>query len=393
MMKRLSLISILFLFVLTVLPVYSDAAEVWSRLYKRSNSLEQKEMILQNIVKLNDRSVEPVLIDALEEMNNDQEKFKGDRVLLMKWVDMTDMIVKALGNLKTRDSEDLVWFVVTHPADNSLLKSDALIALGEMRATGYASQIATMLRNLNFNTQMNNKANAEIEAFGCVMALQKMRDPVGFEPVFYAATGWYSRRTKDLAMETLKTIMDDPTESVMSIMKTADFTAKRTALMVEKQSSASVENKDKVAILALEEGHKYQTTDKRKLDDLSRLRVEAMKVLIENNSKDDAAVPLLKKTVELARDSNEIIYSYFALGVIGSDAAVDVLSEKLSYFNRRQSDGVFASQEQLDYVKQIIKSIGMSGNSRGNAVLTEVQFSNYTPAINRLAKQAQEELK
>jgi len=393
MMKRILVLTILFLFVLSILPVFSDSAEVWTRLYRRSNSLEQKEMVLQNIVKINDRAVEPVLIEALEEMNNNQEKFKGDRALLMKWVDMTDMIVKALGNLKTRDAEDQLWFVVTHPADSSLLKSDALIALGEMRATGYAPEIATMLRNLNFNTQQENKTNAEIEAFGCVLALQKMRDPAGFEPVFYAATGWYSRRTKDLAMASLKTMMDDPTESVMTIMKTADFAIKRTALMVEKDSTAPVANKNRVAVLALEEGLKYQTTDKKQLDDLSRLRVEAIKILIENESKNNEAVPFLKKTIELARDTNEIIYSYFALGVIGSDAAVDVLSEKLSYYNSRQADGVFASQDQLEYIKQIIKSIGMSGNSRGNTVLTEVQFSNYTPAINRLAKQAQEELK
>ncbi len=390
-MKRILIAGILT--VLTILPLFSDSAEVWTRLYRRSNSLEQKEMVLQNIVKLHDRAVEPVLIEALEEMNSNQEKFKGDRALLLKWVDMTDMIVRELGNLKTRDAEDAVWFVVTHPADSSLLKSNALIALGEMRATGYAPEIATMLRNLNFNTQQENKTNAEIEAFGSVMALQKMRDPVGFEPVFYAATGWYSRRTKELAMASLKTITDDPTDSIVSIMKTADFATKRIALQVEKDSTASEDNKNKVAVLALEEGHKYQTTDKKQLDDLSKLRVEAIKILIENNAKNSAAVPLLKKTVELAKDSNEIIYSYFALGVIGNDAAVDVLAEKLTAYNRRQSDGISASQEQLEYIKQIIKSIGMSKNSRGNAVLTEVQFSNYTPAINRLAKQAQEELK
>ncbi|MDA3956421.1 hypothetical protein [Oceanispirochaeta sp.] len=392
MIKKITVFTAFLFFLISVLPVFSDSAEVWTRLYRRSSSIEQKEMVLQNIVKLNDRGVEPILIEALEEMINNQEKFRGDRALMMKWVDISSMIVKALGTLKTRDAEDLVWFVVNHPGDNSLLKADALIALGEMRAIGYAPEIATILRNLNLNTQQDNRTNAEIEAYGCVLALQKMRDPLGFEPVFYAATGWYSRRTKNLALESLKAISEDPTEPVMKIMIDADFKTKKIALQVEKDSSASVENKDKVAILALEEGHKYQTSDKKQLDDLSKLRVEAIKILIENESKDDAAVPFLKKTVELAKDGNEIIYSYFALGVIGSDAAVDVLSEKLSYFNRRQSDGIEASRDQLEYIKQIIKSIGMSGNSRGNAALREVQFSNYTPAIVRLAKQAQTEL-
>ncbi|QEN07943.1 hypothetical protein EXM22_08085 [Oceanispirochaeta crateris] len=392
MIKKITVFSAFLFFSISIFPVFSNSAEVWTRLYKRSNSLEQKEMVLQNIVRLNDRAVEPVLIEALEEMVKNQEKFRGDRALMTKWVDMTSMIVKALGNLKSRDAEDLLWFVVTHPADDSLLKADALVALGEIRAVKYAPEIATLLRNLNFNTQQDNPTNAEIEAYGSVMALQKMRDPAGFEPVFYAASGWYSRRTKELALESLKTMADDPTEPIMNIMKDADFKTKKVALMVEKDSSAPLENKSKVAILALTEGHKYQTNDKNQQDDLSKLRVEAIKILIENESKDDASVPLLKKTIELAKDGNEIIYSYFALGVIGSDAAVDVLTEKLSLYNQRQSDGIEASRDQLEYIKQIIKSIGMSGNSRGNAILTEVQFSNYTPAINRLAKQAQEAL-
>ncbi len=392
-MRKTAVISILLLFTLSILPVFSQSAEVWTRLYRRSVSLEQKEMVLQNIVRLNDRATEPVLMEALEELNGDQEKFRGDRALLAKWVQMTDMIVKALGELKTRDAEDMVWFVVNHSAESSLLKANALIALGGMRATGYAPEIATMLRNLNFNTQNANRDNAEIEAYGCVMALQKMRETVGFSPVFYAATGWYSRRTKELAMESLKTISEDPTDEVMMIMKDADYKTKKIALSVENDSSAPVENKNKVAVLALEEGLRYQTEDKREQDDLSKLRTEALKIMIANSIKDDGAVPFLKTIVERASDSNEIIYAYYTLGVIGSDTAVDVLSARLTLFNDRQASGIEADRYQLEYIKQIIKSIGMSGNSRGMAPLTEVQFSNYTPAINRLAKQAMEELK
>lgn len=393
MIKKNIILSGLLFFSLSVLPVFANQAEVWSRLYRRSVSLEQKEMVLENIVKLNDRAVEPILMEALEEMNNNQEKFRGDKALMMKWVEMTDMIVKALGDLKTRDAEDLVWFVVTHPADNSILKANALMALGNMRATGYASEISTMLRNLNFNTQQDNPVNAEIEAYACVAALQKMRDPIGFEPVFYAATGWYTKRTKNLALESLGYIAEDPTEPVIKIMKDADFSTKRIALLVQKESEAPKENKTRVAVIALDEGLKYNTTDKKQQDELSKLRIDAMKTLIQSDAKDDSAVPLLKTTIDRSKDANETIYAYYVLGVIGSNAAVDVLSAKLSYYNTRQSDGIAASQEQIGFIKQIINSIGMSGNSRGMAALTEVQFSDFTPAINREAKQAMEKLK
>lgn len=390
-MKNKSIIISLIL-ILSTQALFASNAEVWTRLYRRSATLEQKEMVLQNIVKMDDRAVEPILMEALEEMNNNQEKFRGDRALMAQWVRMTDMIVKELGDLKTRDSEDLVWFVVTHPAESALLKANAMIALGNMRSTTYAPDLAMILRNLNFNTQRDNKSNAEIEAYGAVMSLLKMRSPLGFEPVFYAATGWYSRRTKDLAMEALKTMAEDPSDQVMEIMKDADFKTKKIALEVENASTAPAERKNEVAILALEEGLRYQTQDKREQDDLSKLRVEAMKILIANKSTDDAAVPFMKSIVERSKDANEIIYAYYTLGIIGSDAAVELLSEKLSAFNIRQADGLEADRSQLEYIKQIIKSIGMSKNSKGMGALTEVQFSNYTPAINRLAKQAMEEL-
>jgi len=381
-----------FLAVMTAAPLFAgDQAEVWARLYRRSSSMEQKEMILHNIVRMSDRSLEPVLIDALEDMVKDQEKFRGDVALMVKWVDLTRLLVNELGELKTLDAEDLVYHVATH-TDDPYLIADSLIALGNMRAVKFAGDISTMLRNLNFNTRQEEKDNAEIEAYGCVMALQKMRDPVGFEPVFYAYTGWYSKRTKNLAGEALKFIAEDPTDQVMAIMADADSAVKKIALMVEKESSASAENKNRVAIMALEEGLKYQTADKRQQDDFSKLRVEAMKILIENSSKDTAAVPFLKTTIDRAQDINEGLYAYYALGINGSDEAVDLLSEKLMAFNTRQRDGIKATREELEYIRQIIKSIGMSGNNRGMGALTEVQFSDYTPAINRLAREAMEAL-
>ncbi len=365
----------------------TDQAEVWSRLYRRSISFEQKKMVMTNIVKMDDRALEPVLIEALEEMNGDIQKFSGNIALMVQWTEMTRMIVKKLGELKTLDAEDQIYFVVTHSEDPYLI-ADSLIALGNIRAVKYAENISTMLRNLNFNTQQTNRDNAEIQAYGAVMALMKMREPIGFEQAFYAYIGWYSKRTKDLAQEALKYITDDPTEPIMAIMKEADYKTKKTALMVEKESSAPADSKTRVAVLALEEGLRYQTSDRIEQDELSKLRIEAMKILIENEADDDAAVPFLKEIFRRKTDLNESLYSLYALGVIGSDAAVKILVDNLEMYNHRQQDEIVATRDELEYIKQIIKSIGMSGNPLGMGVLTEVQFSNYTPAINRLAKEA-----
>ena len=387
MKNRLITVSLLSLLFLNSSLFAGEQAEVWSRLYRRSQSMDQKEMILKNIVKLNDRDFEPVLIEALEKLNGDQQKYRGNIVLMTQWVDMTRLIVRELGELKSLNAEDQIFFVATH-TDDSLLIADALIALGNIRSVKYAPEIANILRNLNFNTQKNNRDGAEIQAYGAVMALQKMRAPIGFEPVFYSYIGWYSKRTKNLAGEALKYITDDPTELVMAIMEKADYDIKKMALQVEKESSAPVESKIIVAILALEEGLKYKTEDKIEQDALSKLRVEAMKVLIENSSKNDSAVPFLSEIFKRNFDVNESLYALYALGVDGSDSAVAVLTSSLSNFNKRQLDGFKASRNEIEYIKQIIKSIGMSGNQKGMEVLTEVQFSDYTPAITRLAREA-----
>lgn len=391
MKKTSRIILLLTLFSLPFSLFAGDQSEVWTRLYRRAISFEQKEMILNNIVKLDDRAFEPVLIEALEEMNGDLQKFRGDVVLMMQWIKMTRMIVKELGELKSLDAEDQIFFVATH-TDDSLLVADALIALGNIRSVKYAPEVATILRNLNFNTQQINRDNAEIEAYGAVMALQKMREPIGFEPVFYSYIGWYSKRTKNLAGEALKYITEDPTEPILAIVKEADYDVKKTALFVEKESSAPADNKNKIAVLALEEGLKYQTADKIEQDELSKLRIEAMKVLIENKANDDAASPFLSEIIKRDYDVNETLYSLYALGVIGSDKAVDILSTRLALFNKRQQEGIAASQKELGYIKQIIKSIGMSGNKSGSGVLAEVQFSDYTPAINRLARESAAQL-
>ena len=368
-----------------------DRAEVWIRLYRRAVNMEQKQMILYNIIRMDDRSFEPVLIEALEEMNGNQQKFRGNVSLMSQWVDMTGLIVKELGELKTLDAEDQIYFVVTHTEDPYLI-ANALIALGDIRSVKYAPDISIILRNLNYNTQQEDKDTAEIQAYGAVLALQKMRESIGFEPVFYAYQGWYSKRTKELAGRALTYITEDPTDPILEIMKDADYKTKQTALMVEKDSSAPVEKKTSVAIQALEEGLRYQASDRVEQDELSRLRVEAMKILIESKSKDNSAVPFMKEIFKRQHDLNECLYSLYALGVIGSDDAVNVLIDYLEGYNKKQQDGFTATRDEMEYIKQIIKSIGMSGNALGMGILTEVQFSNYTPAINRLAKEAMDAL-
>jgi prefoldin subunit 5 len=64
------------------------------------------------------------------------------------------------------------------------------------------------------------------------------------------------------------------------------------------------------------------------------------------------------------------------------------MSNVLSEYNSRQLSGLSANQTELIYVKQLINSLALTGNVNAKTVLMEVQFSDYTPAIVRLVKEA-----
>ncbi|MBN2655854.1 MAG: hypothetical protein JXR86_02235 [Spirochaetales bacterium] len=386
-LSRKIILSIVMLTVSLSFLAAGDRSEVWKRMYSRAMTIDQQYAIMQNIVAMDDPSLIEVLDEALaeqiaslEDQMNRTERAKKDELMRM--------IVNELSSLKAEESAGTI-FTLYNNVDNHILKADCLVALGQIRAVDLVPQISTILRNLNFNTDSEQQV-AEILAYAAVVSLERMRDLRGFEQVFYASQGWYSRRVRDKADEALKTISDDPTEPILSILSGPDssYKTKLVALEVEKNSSAPVENKSRIAVVALNEGLRYSPNDKTEADQLAKLRQTAMLILIENQNKDEAVVEDLSKAYDRAGDINERLISIQALGVNGSDAAVAWLSNKLSDYNSRQLSGIAANQTELIYIRQMISSLGLSGNVNAKPVLLEVQFSDYTPAVVRLAKEA-----
>ncbi len=293
--------------------------------------------------------------------------------------------------MKAEDSAGTI-FTLFNSVDDPYLKADCLVALGQIRAIELVPQISIILRNLNLDTYSDKQA-AEIIAFGAIISLGKMKDTAGFEQVFYASLGWYSRRIKDKATEVLSIISDDPTEPVLKILNgESDFVSKALALNIENRSSASPENKSKAAVLGIKEGLRYSPRDPAEATQLSKLRLAGINILINNNYKNSDIVDDLSTVFTEATDINEKLLSLQALGVNGTDEAVSWLSNQLSVYNERQLSGLGVNQTELIYVKQLISSLAKSGNANAKPVLLAVQFSDYTPAINRLSKNALKEL-
>ncbi|MBI9097998.1 MAG: hypothetical protein JEY91_05950 [Spirochaetaceae bacterium] len=390
-MKGYIKMRILFLtIVLLILPLFfltaGDRSEVWKRMYNRAQTIDQQYAIMQNIVAMDDPSLIEILDSALAEQISSLEN-KLNRTERDKKEQLMRMIVNELSSLRAEESAGTIFTLFTL-AESHILKADCLVALGQIRAVDLVPQVSNVLRKLNFNTSDDQQV-AEILAYAAITSLERMRDIRGFEQVFYASQGWYSRRIKDKASAVLQIISEDPTEPIMDIISgDSNYGTKLKALDIESNSNALKENKNRVALLSLQEGLRYSPNDKMEADDLNKLREAAIFALIENEYKNSDVVPDLKQHYERSEDINDKLMTIQAFGLNGTDAAVAWLSEALSTYNSRQLSGLSANQTELIYIKQMISSLALSGNLNAKPVLLEVQFSDYTPAIVRLSKEA-----
>ena len=346
---------------------------------------------MQNITPLDDRSLEPFLSESLDDLvSGDLSQYRENPATYDDWEILTRSIIRELGEIKGQSSIDTIWSVA-ETAEVPLLKSEALIALGQMRAVDYAPEIAMILRNLNFNVR-GDKESAEIEAYGAVVALEKMKDEIGFEPLFYASIGWYSDRVSSLASEAILTLSDDPTVQLIRIMQDdSDYNQKRKALSVSQETNASASGKTEVAIAALREGLKYAEQDFSLRNQLANLRKDAIAVLISNDVSHPEAPGLLNGAINEG-DMDEKLFAIQALGLDKGDEAAGILSERLDFYNTRQRNGLAINSDELTIVRQLIFALGESGNEKGLEPLSEMSYLDYTPAIVRQANNAIEKI-
>lgn len=382
---------ILLIFILGALVMASAAAdqegESWSRLYRRMPDIKQKYMIMQNIMPLDDASLEPFLVSSLEDLvYGDLSQYRSNRNTYDDWEILTRSIIGELGDLKAVSGAAVIWDVV-ETAEVPLLKAEALIALGNIRAMRYAPDIAVILRNLNFNTRSDRNA-AELEAYGAVAALDKLKVAEGFEPLFYASIGWYQDRVTAYAAEALRSVSDDPIPSFTDVLVlAADYSVKRKALDMALETDSPANSKISIVVSALSEGLKYSENDYERRRQLANLRMDAITAMITLDQSTPELPRLLDKAITEGEVDEQLI-AIQALGVDGSDAAAEILARRLSEYNERQASGLAVNQEEIILVRQLIFAIGESGNILGNQPLKEMSFVGYTPALLRLANEA-----
>lgn len=362
----------IFLFSIITLSLFSDEmTEVYSRLYFESNDYSQRYVFMNEILALNDPSTADLLGKALRDLisNTALVKVSSDRE---KYDALMRVILAGLGTFKARLYANDV-FVAGNESNNPLVKAEAFLALGKMRAIEYTEKIAKILSDLNLEPSIDRDYGEKI-AYGCIVSLEKMRDTNGFISVFNASNAWYSPRIIQLAEKVLPNIVDDPSDIVLTIIDKEDLEKKTAALKLMIKTKASIDKKNLVASSAIKKGTTIQTKDKLEASLLANFRKEAIRSLIQLNSKDAESVTSLKLAYDLG-DQDEKLLVLSALGVNASDAAAKVLTEILLFLNEQRKDDLTDDRKD-QLVKAALQNAGITKNSKVRIAVIAIKGNN-----------------
>lgn len=394
---RRSAAALIFLLTALACAGANEVSAVWSRLYSRATTLDHKIQIMQSIVEQHDRDMVPVLSAALDEQVRNLNNL-GNTTERGRSTELTLMIVKELGRLKAMEAAGYTWELIGS-VDVPILKGEALIALGKMGARQYAQPMAMMLRNINFNYgDLQEQRDNEILAFALVLALERLKETVAYEPLFFASTGWYSSRSgvKERAAEALVQITDDPTDELARIMEQSErYAVKEAALAAGLRSNAEDQSKAELAAFALSEGLRYTPKDGIEKRELKSLRLAALRALGQSSYKAPEALQSMESMVlgyQTGRlfEEDEMLLLLETMGSYRDDETARVVASFLMYQTERRE---VRASDSLRIAKATIQALGAIGRPAGFEALTMVSISSFWEgSVQREARAALEKL-
>ena len=385
-MKKLVVILVLMIAAAALSFAATEEVQVYEFLYNAAPNNAGQLDILQSMVESRLTGAGEFYAKALRKLVSEYNNIKD--VTQRNAADEQAMLLATLlGAEKYTQAASDLWLVAEGFAA-PLVKAEALMALGKIRATNYLPQVIRVLESLN-TAPTADRLNGERVAFGAIIALEKYQDSSGYLPVFFASTGWYSDRIKSQAAKSLPFISQDPTPFMLQVVKGSgyDYPTKYGALRTIEASKASNKDKVSVAVAAYTEGWRGSTNDVHLRTTLADMRKMAINMINRYKSDDEAIYPMLERSYTQGFDVQEKLDAIAALASQGTDESMRRLAKFLADLNdKRRSDNIRPEDEQM--VRAIIPALGKTGRSdvvEGRAALTAVSASNWTPAVVALA--------
>ncbi|MDR2053820.1 MAG: hypothetical protein LBP80_10430 [Treponema sp.] len=362
----------------------SDELQMTLDLYRSAGSWGEREGILQDVVQEAPAGVERFYAEVLRttltaysSVRNTQDLNTADSI--------ARIIVEKLGEAKYSDAAADVNRVVAVVKD-PVVRSAAMIALGQMQAKEYLPRIIQILNDTNIWPASQSRQPYERLAYGAIVALDHFRDEAGYLPVFFAARAWYDDRVKNHARQTLPKISAEPWDLLISVIKGAGYSIenKLDALQALDESSAEKGKKSEAANAALAQTWLIAAKDSLDLENIKDLRKASIGMLSKYGAQDDTTYSLLERACNQG-DIDEKRAAINALAALADSQAVAILSRSLQGMNVRLTDNVLTNSDRA-MTQALITALGKTGNSEARAALRSVLNYDWTSAIKNLAQ-------
>ncbi|HUW69683.1 MAG TPA: hypothetical protein VMX33_05570 [bacterium] len=374
------------LLIAVAIPAFADdATRIYGRILAEADTVQQKYSVALTIASKNDPDAAPYVADALDWVLAARSAIKRGPEA-ETYERLTRVLLKSLGDWHYTNAAASVMRTVDDSPD-ALTKAEALIALGSMRAVEYAERISLMLRDLN-NQPTADSDYGEKVAYGCVLALERMRSPIGFAPLFFASEGWYSRRVREQAERSLSLVLDDPSDAISSLLSVETPPRMVKALDLELRSKAPAEAKTRVAALALSRGVIVSPGNRTEQNQLAELRSKAMNALASTASAGVSTAADVAEAYRIAA-TDERLMALKALGADKSGPAAVVLRDIILALNADQKAGLVDETRNTLMRAALQNAARNAGKELAPAIQSVLLNDGWSSGILTLASEAQ----
>jgi hypothetical protein len=410
-MKQLMLV---FLFCFTGMAVFAPPAcfaqdadmSYYSEEYLRPTATFINRLeVLETVKNLNKTGIGDFYYECLKHLITKipDIKSKEDRDVVEA---MARILSQGLGAEKHTAAAPELWYLVQFfdvlkEINEGLAMQDALVAIGQVGAKDYNSNIVLWLDDLNTRetSDVETRRRYQRGVSGAINALEALKEFDGYKPVFFAFVGWYDPAIREIAHNALPIILDDPGEALGKIIADSSnpplvkYTAWQEMLKAARAPNSS---KAKVAAIALATGWSYATTTPVYQRDLREMRKGAIDIIRLYGVEDNSVYANLEKSytnnfISNVPDYDEIFKTIDALSVIANDEAVNLLLKFLRDLHTRRRVGPWTINKERQLFQWIVYGLG---NSKTKSPDVRMQFTtilrsqDYTGAEHNWVREA-----
>jgi hypothetical protein len=342
--------------------------------------------VVKNAIEDGEAAVE-FFAHALERLALNYPDLGNSATVLRTADEMAQILAARLGEAQYTAAGPDLWRLQGY-LSNPLPRAECLASLGKIQAVDFIPEVAQLLTDYNQEAGEDPMAREQV-MYGIITALREYKDSSGYLPVFFASTGWCSERIKSYAREALPVIMDNPTEPLLSVIRSTGYvySVKYAALQTLESSQVTAQQKSQGAVISLGVARQSSTTQVGQRSILANTRKLAVDMIRRYGTDDANVYPLLESCYREGIDQQEQIYAIAALSALATDDSARRLSAFLIDINTRLSRGTLTPEDER-MVRVIIPALGNTGRPLARNALRSVLQADWTGAVQRLAQDA-----